>query len=72
MGYGPKLPLCKPKVGARDTLNHREFKDSFGTWPNGVLVNIPLCALKKDNVSYSSREREEKLLHTSVPLNRPT
>ena len=28
LGYGPKLPSCKPKVGACDTLNQSKFKDS--------------------------------------------
>ena len=41
MGCGSKLPSCKPKVGAHDTLNHWEFKDSQESWPNVFCVNMP-------------------------------
>ena len=45
MGYGPKLPLCKPKAGVHDILNQWEVKDSQEPWPNGFCVIMPLFYL---------------------------
>ena len=41
MECDPKLPSCKPKVEAHDTLNQGEFKDSQEPWPNDFRVNMP-------------------------------
>ena len=42
MGCGPKLPSCRPKAWAHDTLNQWEFKDSQEPWPNGFCVEMSL------------------------------
>ena len=42
MSCSSKLASCKPKVGARETLNQWKFKDSQKPWPNDFRANKPL------------------------------
>ena len=52
MGCGPNLPSCNPKVGADDTLNHWEFKNSQEPQPKDFCVNMPLESLPGFMISW--------------------
>ena len=46
MSYGPKVLLCNPQAGARDTLTSENSKDSQDPWPNDFRTNMPLDHLR--------------------------